>query len=72
LQTQQRTPHVRQRRAVNSGDGAPNLMSEEGWEGKEAVCEHQRHTARSAEELVRTGRARMVLATCAMKGTAAH
>jgi hypothetical protein len=69
LQTQQRTPThgSGERRAAISGDGAPNPTREEGWEGKEVVHEHQWHTARTAEELVRTGRARVVLATCAVK-----
>jgi hypothetical protein len=67
------TPHRGlQWRAAISGDGAPTPMNEEGGEGKEVVREHRRHTARTAEGLVRTGRACVVLATCAVKGTSAR
>jgi hypothetical protein len=47
-------------------------MSEEGWERKEMVRKQQWHTTRTTIVLVRTGRSRVVLATCVVKGTAAH
>jgi hypothetical protein len=57
--------------AVRDG-GAAILPSEEDGGRKEVVREHQWLTTRTAEVLVRTGRSRVVLATCAVKRTATH
>jgi hypothetical protein len=67
------TPYATlQRQTAVGGGGAAILPSEENGGRKGVVREHQWHTTRTSEVLVRTGRSRAVLATCAVKGTAAH
>jgi hypothetical protein len=56
---------VLQRQTTVRGGGAAVLSSEEDGGRKGVVSEHQRHTRSTAMVLVRTGKSRVVLATCA-------